>query len=130
MYKKITKERADEITAAWDAATDVQRLGMQRIQWLYVSGGNDETDYWEHEPPPLEKAAAARIAELEAALRPFAAFAEFAKSDPSIDHDANTPTIVAQCEYRFGSLYTISIVPFDNAAAVMACDEAAKRLPT
>lgn len=69
MYKKITKERADEITAAWDAATDVQRLGMQRIQWLYVSGGNDETDYWEHEPPPLEKAAAARIAELEAALR-------------------------------------------------------------
>ena len=68
MYKKITKERADEITAAWDAATDVQRLGMQRIQWLYVSGGNDETDYWEHEPPPLEKAAAARIAELEASL--------------------------------------------------------------
>lgn len=72
MSKKITKERADEITAAWDAATDVQRLGMPRIQWLYVSGGNDETDYWEHEPPPLEKAAAARIAELEAALRPFA----------------------------------------------------------
>lgn len=68
MSKKITKERADEITAAWDAATDVQRLGMQRIQWLYVSGGNDETDYWEHEPPPLEKAAAARIAELEVQL--------------------------------------------------------------
>lgn len=69
MSKRITKERADEITAAWDAATDVQRLGMPRIQWLYMSGGNGETDYWEHEPPPLEKAAAARIAELEAALR-------------------------------------------------------------
>lgn len=89
MYKKITKERADEITAAWDAATDVQRLGMPRIQWLYVSGGNDETDYWEHEPPPLEKAAAARIAELEAALRPFAAIAGVGapriKIDPAVD---------------------------------------------
>jgi hypothetical protein len=66
MGRKITSERADELTAAWDAASSTERLSMKRIQWF--SAGNDTT-FWEMDPSPLETKAADRIAELEAALR-------------------------------------------------------------
>lgn len=65
LAKEITKARADEINAAWDAATSTQRLSMPRIQWFSVGG---DTTYYETTPSQLELAAAARIAELEAAL--------------------------------------------------------------
>lgn len=61
---EITKERADELTAAWEAATDTQRLSMNRISWF----GSDTIKYFEEKPSKLELKAAARIAELEGAL--------------------------------------------------------------
>ncbi len=62
---EITKERADEITAAWDAASDTARLSMPRMHWV---NAGDATSYFEEKPSKLELKAAARIADLEAAL--------------------------------------------------------------
>lgn len=62
---EISKERADEIDAAWNAATATERLSLPRMSWLCVGG---DTSYFESEPSELEKLAAARIAFLEAAI--------------------------------------------------------------
>jgi hypothetical protein len=64
--KEITKERAEELDAAWKAATDTQRLTMNRMSWFSSDGS---ATYWEEEPSTLEKAAGARIKNLEDALR-------------------------------------------------------------
>ena len=61
---EISKERAEAIDAAWNAASDTQRLGMPRMSWI----GADAVTYYEEQPSKLELKAAARIAELEAAL--------------------------------------------------------------
>ena len=63
--KEITKERAEELDAAWNAATDTQRLSMNRMSWF----GADSISYFEETPSKLELVAAARIKELETALR-------------------------------------------------------------
>lgn len=63
--REISKERADELDSQWNAASDTQRLSLNRVSWLCVA---PDTTYYESEPPPLEKKAAARIAELETAL--------------------------------------------------------------
>ena len=61
----ITKERADELHAAWEAASDTQRLTMNRMSWF----GAETISYFEHQPSNLERKAAARIEALEEALR-------------------------------------------------------------
>lgn len=78
--KAITQERAEELDAAWKAASEMERLTMNRMSWF--SGGGS-TEYYEEEPSRLERAAAARIATLEAALRDCI---EIAVSD--CEHDA------------------------------------------
>ena len=67
--KEISKERAEELDAAWNAATDTQRLSMNRMSWF----GADTVTYYEETPSKLELKAAARIEKLEAALGEIAA---------------------------------------------------------
>lgn len=57
----ITKERADELDAAWQAADSVERLRLSRMNW--ISDG-ETTDYWESKPSELERAAYATISSL------------------------------------------------------------------
>lgn len=66
---KISKERAEEIDAAWQAATPTERLRLPRMSWLSVG---DDCDYYEENPPKLELDAADRIEALESALREIA----------------------------------------------------------
>ncbi len=63
--RKISKERAEEIDAAWQAATPTERLRLPRMSWLSVG---DDIDYYEENPPKLELDAADRIEALELAL--------------------------------------------------------------
>lgn len=67
MSTEVSKERADEIDAAWQAASMTERLSMPRLQWLSV--GDGDTKFWELRPTTLEVFAADRIAKLEEALR-------------------------------------------------------------
>ena len=59
--KEISKERAEELDAAWNAATDTQRLSMNRMSWF----GADTVTYYEETPSKLELKAAARIEKIE-----------------------------------------------------------------
>ncbi|MBX9862927.1 MAG: hypothetical protein K2Y42_09265 [Hyphomicrobium sp.] len=63
MATEISEQRAEELRAAWDAATPTERLSLNRVSWF--SAGQDVT-YWENTPSELERAAASRIAALEA----------------------------------------------------------------
>jgi hypothetical protein len=60
----ISKERADELDVAWQAATDVERLSLNRVEWWSA----EKTTYFEVEPSKLEKMAASRIAEIESVM--------------------------------------------------------------
>ena len=62
---KISKERADELDAKWEAASPTERLRLPRLSWFAA----DDVTYFETPPSKLELQAADRIAELEAALR-------------------------------------------------------------
>lgn len=53
----ISKEKADEMMAAWDAASLTERLVMDRVNWITVH----DTSYYVTSPSKLEKNAAARI---------------------------------------------------------------------
>jgi hypothetical protein len=93
----ISKERADELDVAWQAATDVERLSLNRVEWWSA----EKTTYFEVEPSKLEKMAASRIAELEAALRTTARDAEVAKrmlADEVVRDEAATELIVQRIE--------------------------------
>ena len=61
----ISKEKADEMLAAWDAASLTERLVMDRVNWITVH----DTSYYVTKPSELERNAAARILKLEAMLR-------------------------------------------------------------
>jgi len=63
---EISKERAEELEAAWDAATPTERLRMPRLQWLCVG---QDTSYFEIKPSELELAAAAEIERLRAIMQ-------------------------------------------------------------
>lgn len=67
---EVSKERAEEIHAAWEAASPIERLRLPRLEWVTIGGKG--TSYFEHQPSKLESDAADRIAELEAALRKIA----------------------------------------------------------
>lgn len=58
---EISKERADELDAAWQAASDTQRLSMNRVSWFSA----ETTTYFEETPSKLELSAAAHIKVLE-----------------------------------------------------------------
>lgn len=66
--KEVSQERAHELDAAWKAASELERLTMNRMSWF----GSDKMTYYEEEPSRLERMAAARIAELETTVRRFA----------------------------------------------------------
>ncbi len=61
---EVSKEKADALLAAWDAASLTQRLVMDRVSWVTV----DTTSYYLTKPSELERRAAARIEYLEMAL--------------------------------------------------------------
>ena len=73
----ISKERADEIDAAWQAASMTERLSLQRCQWFAA----DTTTYYELPPTELERYAAKRIAELEELVERGLRFAETCEWD-------------------------------------------------
>lgn len=60
--KEISEERANELDAAWKAASDTERLSLPRMSWFAA----DRVIFYEEQPSPLERTAAARIAALEA----------------------------------------------------------------
>lgn len=62
--KEISKDRADEIDAAFHAASPTQRLSLPYMSWI----ASNTVTYYEHSPQPLSLKASERIAELEAAL--------------------------------------------------------------
>lgn len=62
---KITKERAEELSTAWNAANSTERLRLNRTSWI---AWGEDVDYFEEEPSALELKAADRIEELEDAL--------------------------------------------------------------
>lgn len=61
----VSEDRAKELDDAWEAATDTQRLTMNRISWF---SDGETTTYIEEKPSKLEVAAAERIADLEAQI--------------------------------------------------------------
>jgi hypothetical protein len=58
---KISKERAEELDAAWKAASDIQRLRLHRLSWF----AGETVSYYEEKPSRLELVAADYIDELE-----------------------------------------------------------------
>ena len=62
---EISKERAEEIHAAWEQASSTERLRLTRMEWVSANG----TTYYETQPSALEIVAAERIAELEDDMR-------------------------------------------------------------
>ena len=58
---KISREYADKILAAWEAASPTERLRLPRMSWVAV----DDTVYFETPPSKLELQAADRIDDLE-----------------------------------------------------------------
>jgi hypothetical protein len=66
MKMEITKERAEEITAIWDAASTADRLTLPRVSWISVG---DRVSYFEDQPTQLELKAAEEIRRLREALQ-------------------------------------------------------------
>ena len=60
---EITKERAEELDAAWRAADSVERLRLHRMEWFNAGDG---TTYFEVLPSKLELVAHAEILRLRA----------------------------------------------------------------